>query len=178
MSADSPEPQASPKRSRRSRFLDVSAITAIASLVVALIFNGLQVRDNADQARATRRATELQLLTQLNTIVTESQSTIQPRSPEFIRVEREGGELSGQSARYLGTTIKNMDYLAWLYDNGFVTIPDSRQLWGPRMRCIYITALLLYGPTIQKRVENLKRFTALPEGLSVGRLEALRESTC
>jgi hypothetical protein len=72
-----------------------------------------------------------------------------------------------------------MDYLAWLYNNNYVAIPGSRQLWGRRMTCIYITATLLYtASAVQDRVRNLERFVNLPAGLSGERLEELREETC
>jgi hypothetical protein len=156
----------------------VSAITAIASLVVALVFNGLQVRDNAEEAGATRRATELQLLTQLNALVAESEAKVEPQSSEIVRVEREGGELSTSTGRDLGTAIKDMDYLAWLYNNDFVAIPGARELWRRRMTCVYVTAVLLYGPSVRDRIRNLQRFVNLPGDPSRERLEELREATC
>jgi hypothetical protein len=179
LSADDQQQQDASKEARRSRFRDVSAITAIASLVVALIFNGLQVRDNATQASATRRATELQLLTQLNTLVAESQAKVRPESKEIEAAQREQGGLSERTRDDLAVVLKHMDYLAWLFNNHFVSIPGARQLWGQRMRCIYVTAVLLYeAAPIRARVENLARFADVPEHDSRRQLEALRGAEC
>jgi hypothetical protein len=154
-------------------------MTAIASLVVALVFNGLQVRVSAEEAGATRRATELQLLTQLDALVAESQAKVEPQSQEIERAERdETVELSASTYQHLGTVVKEMDYLAWLYNNHFVAIPGSRELWSRRMTCIYVTAVLLYRASVGNRIENLKRFVNPREGLSRERLEERREETC
>jgi hypothetical protein len=176
---DTGEQQDATKPERKVRLRDVSTITAIASLVVALIFNGLQVHSGAEEANAARRTTELQLLTQLNALVAESQSEVEPQSHEIERAERdEEVELSASTQHALGRAVKDMDYLAWLYNNHFVDIPGSRQLWSRRMTCVYVTAVLLYGASAEERVENLKRFVNLPEYQSRERLEERRERAC
>jgi hypothetical protein len=160
---------------RRRHIIDISALTAIASLVVALIFNGLQVRDSADQARQAKLATELQLLTQLNGLVTQSEVTFNPRSSEIVRAELRNGQLSNKTNAELGMTLKNLDYLAWLVNNGFIRVAGARQLWARRMKCLYATAVRVYGPTANVRLPNLERFVSRPRGES---LIALQNDTC
>lgn len=177
MTGDSLDQQDASRRARRGRIWDVSAITAIVSLVVALVFNGLQVRDNASEAAATRRATELQLLTQLNGLVSQTQATIEPRGEEIEHDERTK-EIGPQTNRNFAVLIKNMDYLAWLFNNHFVSIRGSQGLWAERMKCLYLTGELIYGPELRHRVLNLKRFVKLPEGQSIRSMDALREEIC
>lgn len=162
-------------RTRRRHLVDVSALTAIASLVVALIFNGLAVRDSAKQESETRLATQLQLLTQLNGLVAQSESTVQPLDAEFLRAEARDAQLSYQTNSEFSDALKNMDYLAWLFNNGYVGIRSSRELWGQRMECMYVSAVLVYGPTVEQRLQNLARFVDLPRGASFTRL---RSVTC
>jgi hypothetical protein len=95
----------------------------------------LQVRDSAQQARDTKQATELQLLTQLNDLVAESQVTVDPLSSEFRRAEG-AGALSPKTNASFGQVLKNMDYLAWLFDDGFIAIPEARELWQRRTECL------------------------------------------
>jgi hypothetical protein len=162
--------------SRRRHIIDISAVTAIASLVVALVFNGLQVRDSAEQSRAARQATELGLLTQLNGIVAQSESTVSPLDREFRTVEAQTGTtLSTKTEASLAITLKNLDYMAWLFNHGFVAIPGARQLWERRMKCMYATAFLVYGPTASVRLRNLQRFVGFPPPSSMTRI---RNDTC
>ena len=162
-------------RSRRRHIIDISAITAIASLVVALVFNGIQVSDSADQARASRQATELGLLTQLNGIVAQSEATVSPLDNEFKQTEELNRQLSAKTEASLAVTLKNLDYLAWLFNNGFVSIPGARALWGRRMECMYATAVLVYGPTANVRLPNLERFVGYPPPSEMTRM---RNRTC
>jgi hypothetical protein len=170
--AAAPPPAApSAARSRRRHIIDISAITAIVSLVVALVFNGLQVRDSAEQARASRQATELGLLTQLNGIVARSESTVSPLDREFLQAEAHSGAvLSPKTEASLAITLKNLDYMAWLFNKGFVDIPGARQLWARRMKCMYATAVLVYGKTANVRLRNLQQFVGFPPPSSMTRI--------
>jgi hypothetical protein len=149
-------------------------VTAVASLVLALVFNALQVRDSAQQARENKQATELQLLTQLNGLVAESQVTVDPLSREFRRAEG-AGVLSAKTNASFGQVLKNMDYLAWLFDDGFIAIPGARHMWQRRMECLYSTAILVYDPTTKSRLPNLERLIHPGDDRAVTRL---RDETC
>lgn len=174
--AAAPPPAApSAARSRRRHIIDISAITAIASVVLALVFNGLQVRDSADQARAARQATELALLTQLNGIVARSESTVSPLDQEFRQTEVRNQQLSNRTEAALSITLKNLNYLAWLYNNGFVSIPGARQLWERQMNCMYATAVLVFTPRIDVRLQALRRFVGYPPPAAMTRI---RNETC
>lgn len=171
-----PTPEPAAKASRRRHIIDISAITAIASLVVALVFNGIQVRDSADQARASRQATELGLMTQLNEIVAQAESSVSPLDREFRQAELHYQYLSFRTAGQFAVTLKNLDYLAWLYNHGYVAIPGARQLWEQRMKCMYATAVLIYTPKyIYPRLPNLRQFVGNPSPSSLTRI---RNKTC
>lgn len=160
---------------RRRHLVDISALTAIASLVVALVFNGLAVRDSANQEKETRLATQLQLLTQLDGLVAQTQATVAPRDAEFLTAEARSGTLSAHTNSDFAVALKDMDYLAWLLNNRYVAISGARQLWSRRMVCLYVTAVLVYGAPAAERLENLARFVDLRPGES---LTHLRSTTC
>ena len=168
-------PGASSQRTHRRRIVNISALTAVASLIVALIFSAIQAHDTASQARDTRIATELQLLTQLNGLVTQSQTTVDPLSSEFLRAESGSYQLPKAINTAFNATLKNMNYLAWLFNSGFITVPGARQLWQRSMDCQYTTAILVYGSRVRGLLRDLERFVQPGHGRQVTHL---RDATC
>jgi uncharacterized coiled-coil protein SlyX len=143
---------------------NISSATAIASLAVALFFNALQVRDSAHQERQTRIATQLQLLTQLNGLVTETQTQVDPNSRELRLASSDAGSVSRPTNAKFSIALKDMDYLAYLFNNGYVDIPTARALWAQRMDCFFVRARLVYGTAVvDRRLVNLARFAG-PSG--------------
>src|SRR5205823_1873729 len=90
---------------RRPSWEAVGAMTALAALIAGLVFNGFQVRDANRTARETRDATELQLFTQMQSLVNGASFT--PTD-----AEREG--LTDAHRQQLAMVGNNMEYLAWL----------------------------------------------------------------
>lgn len=175
MSPDPSHGDSSAPPRRRPRLIDISTLTAVAGLAVALVFNALQVRDSAKQERETRQATQLELLTELNGLVTPFQTKVVPLSPEFRRAEDGNGSLSNSTNANFAATLTNLNYLAWLFDNGYVAIPAARQLWSPEMECADATALLVYGPRARARLSALDRFVHPGSHKALLRL---RDATC
>ncbi|HET6999207.1 MAG TPA: hypothetical protein VFI03_11510 [Solirubrobacterales bacterium] len=130
-----------------------SAILAGVSLAVAIGFNGLQVRDSAEAQRQAKLATELGLLTQLQSQMNESVYARVQFTPEF-RALRSGKRRQLSRPAYRATAIEaaNMDYMAWLFNNGYLTTPRSDALWGPRMLCEYRRAL---APGLEHPAQDL-----------------------
>jgi hypothetical protein len=156
--------------------MDISALTAIASLVVALIFNGLAVRDSADQERQAKLATELGLMTQLSGVLAQSEAALDPRNPKVVLAEERSAVLPRKVATVWGETLRNLDYLSWLFNSDFIDIPGARQLWGSRMQCLYTTAARIFGPGVIKAHDpNLVRFANRPRGESLTKLQG---ATC
>jgi hypothetical protein len=131
-----------------------SAILAGVSLTVAIAFNGLQVRDSAEAQRQTKLATELGLLTQLQNQMNESIYARVQFTAEF-RELRSGKREQLSRPAYRATAIEaaNMGYMAWLFNNGYLTTPRSDTLWGPRMLCEYRQAL---APGLEHPAQDLQ----------------------
>lgn len=150
-----------PNRRRAVPWQGIASITAVASLVVALAFNGFQARQAYSQAqqaeRATdesRKATELQVFTQLHQLVNDSGSSV-AISPRSLVT----GQLSARENRGLSRAMNNMEYLAWLFESDYVQLPRAEQVWGPAMRCDYDLAAQFWSrKMIAAALPNLKLF--------------------
>jgi hypothetical protein len=128
----------------RARWFIATAI-AVSTLAAGVIFGSIQVAHNTAETKRAREATELQLLTQLNGVVTES----------VRRVNSQGSlNLAGLPARQRANfeeAISNFDYVAWLFKHGFVAVPAARPYWYNSMRCAYEVATALMAP---KRIQT------------------------
>jgi hypothetical protein len=143
------EPAPSPPP-RRPRWEAISAMTAVAGLIAGLVFYGVQVSEANQTARQTRQATQLQLYTQMQSLV---------NGPAFApgKVETMNRRLTQAHQQQLDTEANNMEYLAYLFNLGYITLPRAKQLWGPAMSCFYKTATP-YLPAIKKELPELARF--------------------
>ena len=55
--------------------------------------------------------------------------------------------------------LNDMEYLAWLFEQGYVRLPGAAGFWGPAMRCDYDFATLFYQSSSSRdRLPNLKLF--------------------
>lgn len=129
-----------------------SIVVPVLSLAAALVFNGLQVRSSAISQRQAKVATELSLLTQLQTVMSESVY----RRGRYARQFRllEDGRLAGLTPDAYKVTAEeaaNMDYFAWLFNNGYLTADGADELWGPRMICEYKRA---FAPALQNPAQD------------------------
>jgi hypothetical protein len=124
---------------RLLRIESVSVLVALGSLIAALVFSTVQ-------ARLTKEATELQLLTQLHALVTESQATV-----DLAQVQKSiddgsyAGGLDYKQNQQLTRAASNMDYLAWLFEEDFIDLPRAGKLWQPAMRCFYEAGRHFWG---------------------------------
>jgi hypothetical protein len=148
------EKQAPADRKPRIRWEAVAGITAVVSLAAALVFNGIQVRENGQQARAAREATELQLLTQLNTVVNNSTEDV-----AGVVDRRRAGALSAREHAVLVHALGDFDYVAWLFENNFLTLPAAKGYWGGSLRCAYARAkLLIADAELRPQFPSLARY--------------------
>lgn len=136
-----------------------AVIVAAASLFVALVFNGLQVRDSAHAQNQARLATQLGVLTQLQNVMSESVY----RRVRFAKQFRElrAGLRGGLTSPAYKATVEeaaNMDYMAWLFNNGYLSVEGADQLWGPRMVCEYEKAFAPSLPTPAQDLPALVEF--------------------
>jgi hypothetical protein len=130
-----------------------STLIAAVALAAGLVFNGVQVRDGAATQRQARVATELGLLTQLQGTLSQSVYSRVPYEQQF-RELRLGyrRELTAPAYRATAEEAANIDYFAWLFNNGYITTPGSERLWGPRMICEYQHA---FAPAFQEAARDL-----------------------
>jgi hypothetical protein len=135
---------------RMLKWESLTALTALASVVVALVFSALQMQQ-------MRRATELQLFTQLHQLVNASQSQVDFANPELARVfEGKDETLSPGLTKAVVEAVNNMDYLAWLFNQGFIGLPEARQLWLGPVQCFRWLAEEIYGPEyVETSLTNL-----------------------
>lgn len=122
----------------KERWAAVSGIVAAISLVAALVFNAMQVHDSTIAQRQSKVATELALLAQIQSSMTKSVYSRIPYVKQFRELEE--GKRSGLShAAYRVTAEEaaNMDYFAWLFNNGYLEAPGADELIGARMLCEY-----------------------------------------
>jgi hypothetical protein len=110
----------------------IGSLVAAVSLVVALAFNGIQLRAARDAVRQSRDATELQVFTQLNALVNDSVERFSPSAKEWS-----SKQLTDSDAQTLSLAVNNGEYLAWLFNDGYIHLAGARALWGPVMRCLY-----------------------------------------
>jgi hypothetical protein len=137
----------------REHWQGISALVAVASLVAALVFNGIQVSASADAQRQAKLATELGLLTQLQNVMTQSVYQRVRYSKQFRQL-RSGARprLSSEAYRRTAEEAATMDYVAWLFDKGYVASGRADQLWGPRMLCEYRQA---FAPGLRDPAHDL-----------------------
>lgn len=121
-----------------NRWAARSAIVAALSLAAALVFNGIQAHNGAVAQNQAKLATELGLLTQLENLMSDSVYSRTPYARQFrqLRAERRR-RLTATAYRVTAREAATMDYLAWLFNEGYLNIAGADQLWGPRMTCEY-----------------------------------------
>ncbi len=137
----------------RINWIAVSAVVATLSLIAALVFSGIQLKDAASAQHETKLATELGLLTQLQSVLSQSAYSRVPYEPQF-RELREGRRSAVSTAAYrvAAEEAANMDYFAWLFDNHYLVAHGAEELWGPRMICEYKRA---FAPAFQQAARDL-----------------------
>jgi hypothetical protein len=126
------------RRRVRDHWQAISALIAVFSLIAALVFNGIQVQSSAEAQGQAKLATELGLLTQLQNVMTQSVYN-RVRYARQFRQLRSGRRISLSPDAYRRTAEEaaTMDYVAWLFDKGYIASGQADQLWGPRMLCEY-----------------------------------------
>jgi hypothetical protein len=138
---------------RKINWTATSTLIAALALAAGLFFNGVQVRDGAAAQRQARIATELGLLTQLQGTLSQSVYSRVPYAQQFreLRLGDRAG-LTAPAYRATAEEAANIDYFAWLFNNGYITTPGSERLWGPRMICEYQHA---FAPAFEEAARDL-----------------------
>jgi hypothetical protein len=143
-----------------SRWAAWSAIVAALSLAAALIFNGIQLHNSAAAQRQAKLATELGLLTQLESTLDDSVYR-RVRYTRQFRELRAGlrDHLTRPAFRVTAEEAASMDYFAWLFNSGHLTARGADELWGPRMICEYKQAFAPAFEDPARDVPQLVKFS-------------------
>jgi len=161
MKLPAPETRLSRLRARLAKvdWSRSAVIVATLSLLVALVFNSVQARSTAESQDDARLATELGLLTQLQSVMSNSVYARVQYAPQFRQL-RSGSRRQLTPPAYRATVEEaaNMDYLAWLFNNGYLTSDGADGLWGPRMICEYKQAFAPGLSTPAQDLPELVRF--------------------
>ena len=145
---------AKPSERRAIPWERIASLTAIASLIAALAFNGLQARQAERATSESRRATELQVFTELHQLVNDSTSSISISEGAWNT-----RRLSSVEDRRLSEAANNVEYLAWLFESRYVQLPRAEEVWAPAIRCVYDTVTYFYPQDlVAAAFPNLKLF--------------------
>jgi hypothetical protein len=125
------------RRARRKRHaIGAGTVLTAIGLAITLVFNTLGVRDSARQQKRTREATQLQLFTQLDQELNSSMAVLTTNKSLDLHP-------SPQRQAQLNRAYDDLNYMAWLFNHGYLTLPGTQELVLNRLRCVYKAAALL-----------------------------------
>jgi hypothetical protein len=145
-----------PSRSRRAW-----ANVAVLGLIVTLIFNTLGVWFQLDQARQSKEVSQIGLVTQLNSIVKDSETEINETEAPGLRCEgNQIDQLHDDEQAKVLAALDQYDYLAWLFARGRLTLDDARDYMAPAMIDAYRLGKAFIPPAdLTRHVPYLERFS-------------------
>jgi hypothetical protein len=121
-----------------------SVAIAALGLIVALVFNSVQVKNSATAQDEAKVAAELALLAQIQSSLTKSVYSRVPYAEQFHEL-RAGlrTELSPKAYRVTAEEASNMNYFAWLFNNDYLSADGADEVIGPQMICEFQRAFVL-----------------------------------
>ena len=130
------------------------------SLIVAFVYNGLQIEHSVEAINAQKQATELRLFTTLHTMLNDSGSKLPLYEKELNEViQGKRKTLSTRTRSMFIHTMNNCEYLAWLLNNGFIRIAQAKELWVGPMHQFYAYSEKIFG--VQDARESYPELTKL-----------------
>jgi hypothetical protein len=143
----------------RAWWRDVATVVGILGLLITLAFNTLGVREQAKQARQTRTDTQIGLLTQLNDLVDASDRAINGTRAPTYRCKPWAHTLTRSERAAVLAATQYYDYLAWLFNQGHISMPSARAYWSRSMLDAYELAAAYNDPGwINQRFHELWTF--------------------
>jgi hypothetical protein len=134
---------------------DAAILVAIVGLLVTGIFNTLEVRRQAGQAKRERVAVELGLLTQLSGLAREAEARLITLRDRVCKHRRRPTQANRMA---LIEAAEDYDYLAWLFNHDHLQMASARSYWAPSMIETYELFATIKIVDAQKRVPELRRF--------------------
>jgi hypothetical protein len=136
---------------------EAPSVIAVASLIVALTFNTIGVWRSVREDEQTRRATELNLLTQLAGLVNRAETELNSAKGLDRRCDRfPAFTLSRTETAHLFAALQHYDYMAWLFNDEHITLGPAMRYWAPNMVDAY-----RLGLTFQPDGEIVEKFAEL-----------------
>ena len=145
----------------------MSTTLALLGLLITLVFNAIGVRQQVEQAKLanlqaseTRRAAELEVLTQLNAAAAASDAAVNATDAwDNICDKFTIQSLSDEDEARIIAALDQYDYLAFLLNGGFITMRDAGTYWRRDMVEVYELAKAFIDPGwLQGHHEHLRRF--------------------
>jgi hypothetical protein len=138
-SVESARPAASSKERRakqKRHAIGVGTVLTVIGLAITLVFNTLGVRDSARQQKRTREATQLSLFTQLDQELNGAVAAVNSTRINAFHP-------TPQQRAQLDRAYDDLNYMAWLFNNDYLTLPGTEDLVLNRLRCVYKVAAFL-----------------------------------
>jgi hypothetical protein len=155
-------------RSQSHWFRNVGTIVAVVGLLITLLFNTIgvwqqvdQAEREADQARETRRYTQVGLLVQLNALAADMDQAVNETKADERRCDRDTlFTLSDDDENSLYAALDFYEEVAFLFNQKVVTLRAARRHWAPSMLDTYeLGATYFPREAIAKDFVQLRRFT-------------------
>lgn len=138
---------------------DVSTTVGIAGLLLALIFNTIGVWRAEREARKSRIAAEVSLLTQVGEGANRAaQSLVESGANDKRCLKAAGLALNDSEEARLSDALNYYDYLAWLFNHDQITLESAKRYWGPDMLDVYDLGRKFTGPHVDVLYTELARF--------------------
>lgn len=142
------------------------ANVAVLGLIVTLVFSTVGVWFQLDQSRQSKEVSQLALVTQLNTIVKDSETDINETEAPDLRCDgNQLGQLHDDESAKLLAALDQYDYLAWLFARGRVTLADAKDYMAPAMIDVYRLGQAFIPPAeLSRHVPYLETFAGRARG--------------
>jgi len=149
----------------RSAGWNASALIALTSVLLALVYNTVQVRNSSRQLNQAQRS--LELSSRANTF-----STLMQMHDRIVRADAATSKAvlsyrahaSPAAATALINAITPLEGVVYALDHQIVPLPGANDLWTNYLVCDYRSAEQQLGPTLAGYVPELARFSARHPG--------------
>jgi hypothetical protein len=176
MTSNDPDQPPSHSRSRR---WDAPVLIALASVLIALVYNGIQVRNSAHQLRQSQRSLELSsradafatLMQMHDRVVRADAATTKAilRTEAFRRSHKDRfddatANAEGVNVAAVVNAITPLEAVVYALSHRVVPLAGAERLWTSYLVCDYLSAAKTVGPTLAAYVPQLARFAAQHPG--------------
>ncbi|MEA2365936.1 MAG: hypothetical protein QOE69_3138 [Thermoleophilaceae bacterium] len=144
---------------RRAWWRDISTAVGVAGLLLALIFNTIGVWRSEREARKSRVASEVSLLTQVGNGANQAARALTESGANDKRCLKAAGlALNDSEEARLADALNYYDYLAWLFNHDQITLQSAKDYWGPDMLDVYELGKKFTGSYVDVAYAELARF--------------------